>query len=403
VAGAAALLRQRHPAWTVSQIKSALILTAEPVTGVSGRELSPLQEGGGRISLQAADNPLVFASPSSVGFGLMARRKSAKRVITITDAGAAVGTCQAQIRRSESTSGASIHVPTSVTVPGSFSLEASTTAAAREGDLDGWIALTCAGRELKIPFWLHVSVPQLGKKAKTALTHAGIYQGDTKGKTALVDRYIYPERAEYVPVIMDGPEQVFRLSLKSSRQNFGVIVLSQAKGVAVTPRIVRSNNESRLAGLTALPVNVNPYLSGFGAVEPVAGVLRPGPGSYDIVFDTTSPTKAGRFRFRLWINDRTPPRIGALSRKSNVVTVRITDAGAGVDPRSISVTSGSRSFKVSFNSHTGEAKIDVTSLRTGGMLVIRASDYQESKNDENAGALLPNTREISVAVPAASR
>ena len=403
VAGAAALLRQRHPAWTVAQIKSALILTAEPVTNASGRELSPLQEGGGRISLQAADNPLVFASPSSVGFGLMARHKSAKQVITITDAGGAVGACQAHIRRSESTSGASIRVPASVTVPGALSLVASTTSAAREGDLDGWVALTCAGRELKIPFWLHVSVPQLGKKTKTAITQAGIYQGDTKGKTALVDRYIYPERAAYVPAIMKGPEQVFRLSLKGSRQNFGVIVLSQAKGVAVTPRIVRSNNESRLAGLTALPVDVNPYTSDFGAVEPIAGVLRPGPGSYDIVFDTTSAAKAGRFRFHLWINDQTPPRIRMLSRKSNVVTALITDSGAGVDPRSILATSGSRTLTVSFASRTGEAKIDVTPLETGSTLVIRASDYQESKNDENAGALLPNTSEISFAVPAAPR
>ena len=32
-AGAAALLLQRHPAWTVAQIKSALMLTGNPVTG----------------------------------------------------------------------------------------------------------------------------------------------------------------------------------------------------------------------------------------------------------------------------------------------------------------------------------------------------------------------------------
>jgi hypothetical protein len=82
------------------------------------------------------------------------------------------------------------------------------------------------------------------------------------------------------------------------------------------------------------------------------------------------------------------------------VALLITDAGAGVDPRSISATSGSKSFRVSFDARTGKAKINVASLKTGGTLVVRVSDYQESKNDENAGALLPNTREIRFAVPA---
>ena len=31
VAGAVALLRQRHPDWTVAQVKSALVLTGKPV------------------------------------------------------------------------------------------------------------------------------------------------------------------------------------------------------------------------------------------------------------------------------------------------------------------------------------------------------------------------------------
>ena len=37
VAGAAALLRQRHPRWTVAQIKSALVLTGRPVFTSSSR------------------------------------------------------------------------------------------------------------------------------------------------------------------------------------------------------------------------------------------------------------------------------------------------------------------------------------------------------------------------------
>ena len=59
VAGGAALLHERHPTWTVAQIKAALVLTGAPVTNGT-REVSPMREGGGRINLVAADKPLVF-------------------------------------------------------------------------------------------------------------------------------------------------------------------------------------------------------------------------------------------------------------------------------------------------------------------------------------------------------
>ena len=37
VAGAAALLLQRHPDWTVAQVKSALVLTGKPVPVAADR------------------------------------------------------------------------------------------------------------------------------------------------------------------------------------------------------------------------------------------------------------------------------------------------------------------------------------------------------------------------------
>jgi subtilisin family serine protease len=397
VAGAAALLRQRHPDWTVAQIKSALVLTGAPVTNSEGREVSPLREGGGRIALRAADQPLVFSSPSSVSFGLLKRSQRLARGIEISDAGGNVGSCQVEVRKFHSTSGAYLRAATSVSVPGTLAVEVSAMAHAAAGDLDGWIVLTCAGQQRRIPFWLRVSVPQLNRKKITEIFHSGVYQGDTRGRTALVNSYRYPERAEGVPTLLSGPEQVFRLRLRSSIQNFGVVVVSHDRGVFVSPRIVRAQSEDRLAGLAALPININPYLDSYAFPEPVAGALKPGPGFYDIVFDTTSAKAAGRFRFRLWINDRSPPRLRFVSRKKGVVTVRITDRGSGVDPSSIAATLGAKTPKVSFDSRTGEAKITVSSA-AGSTLIVRASDYQESKNDENAGALLPNTAELRLTI-----
>jgi hypothetical protein len=280
-----------------------------------------------------------------------------------------------------------------------LSLKASAKASAKEGDLDGWVVLTCAGQEQRIPFWAHVAISRLGEKKRTRLTRSGVYQGNTKGETALVDHYLYPERAEGVRRLLKGPEQVFRLSLSRSRQNFGVAVISHAAGVSVSPRIVRGANESKLAGLTALPINVNPYLDGFGEKVPAAGVLRPAAGIYYIVFDTTAAEKAGRFRFRYWVDDVTPPRLRTLSRRAGLVTVKITDRRSGVDPRSITATDGEHQLALSFDSCTGRATINAKSLGVGThKLVVSASDYQESKNDENSSRLLPNTAELNVSV-----
>src|SRR5207253_7503199 len=75
VAGGAALLLQRHPSWTPAEIKSALVLTGHPVWSDSTHkhEVAPTREGGGLIDLAAAEDPLIFASPSSASFRFLHR------------------------------------------------------------------------------------------------------------------------------------------------------------------------------------------------------------------------------------------------------------------------------------------------------------------------------------------
>src|SRR5207302_10380183 len=79
VAGAAAVLKQRHPDWTVAEIKSALVTTGAPVHDARGREVPATREGGGRINLVNADKPLLFAQPASLSFALLRPRASAAR------------------------------------------------------------------------------------------------------------------------------------------------------------------------------------------------------------------------------------------------------------------------------------------------------------------------------------
>jgi subtilisin family serine protease len=63
VAGAVAVLRQRHPDWTGERLKAALMGSAEPVGEV-------FQTGAGRVDVARAVTQDVTASPPSVSFGL---------------------------------------------------------------------------------------------------------------------------------------------------------------------------------------------------------------------------------------------------------------------------------------------------------------------------------------------
>ena len=56
--------------------------TGDPVRTASGREVAATREGGGLINLRARDDPLVFAAPTGLSFGVLdgrATRRAASR------------------------------------------------------------------------------------------------------------------------------------------------------------------------------------------------------------------------------------------------------------------------------------------------------------------------------------
>ena len=79
VAGAAALLRQRHPSWTVEQLKSALVQSGVDALQSRNVRAGPRFQGGGVVALGRADQPLLFVRPTALSFGLIARAGTATR------------------------------------------------------------------------------------------------------------------------------------------------------------------------------------------------------------------------------------------------------------------------------------------------------------------------------------
>jgi subtilisin family serine protease len=390
VAGAAALLRQAHPTWTVAQIKSALMLTGDPVYTNDKRttQSTTLSAGGGRINVARAVNPLVFAEPSSASFGLMKRGTSKTISISLTDAGGGAGAWTVSLAHA---AGPHPEVAASVTVPGTLAVTVKVAADTPEGDGTGLIALRRGADLRQIPYWVHVEVPKLAKPSKT-LRKTGNYTGNNRNGRAGASTYRYPEGVRGVS--LPGPEQVFAVHLRKAVANFGVRLVSQKGNVKVTPRVVRDDDENRLTGYVGLPGDLNPYRETLGDAVPIVGAILPAAGNYDIVFDSPGRVNSGKFTFRFWLNDVTPPKVKLLGYKAGRIKLAATDKGSGVDPGSIEAFVDGSDSPIVTTYAKGVVTVRSGSLSSGKHSIeLVVSDYQEAKNMEDVLRILPNTRD----------
>jgi len=399
VAGAAALLVQRHPSWTVAQIKSALVQS-----GTDGRVLGrgapgPEFQGGGVATLEKADKPLIFAAPTGVSFGLVGRAARAAAPVELTDAGGGPGTWQLSVIRRETPAGATVTVAPTVEVPGTFAIQLLTRPSAAQGVLSGYVELRRGTDVRRVPYWARVAVAGLAKHRPIALRRAGVYRGTTRGRPARAIRYRYPEnpRGVGLTTTLRGPEAVYRVTLRKRAANFGVVVTQRARGSGVEPRVVAGLDENRLTGYAALPFAHNPYLQGFRSPLLAAGALAPLAGDYAVVFDSGTRSGAGRFSFRFWINDVRPPTLRLRTRavrRGTPVQISARDAGSGVYPDSIQASIDGENVSTVFR--RGVVRISTVGFSPGRhRLRIRVSDYQETKNTENVARILPNTRTLT--------
>jgi subtilisin family serine protease len=79
VAGAAAILAQRHPDWTAARLKAGLIASAKPLEGVG-----VFAQGAGRVDVARSVDQSVYAEPDAVSIGRMSWPHEDDRSVTET-------------------------------------------------------------------------------------------------------------------------------------------------------------------------------------------------------------------------------------------------------------------------------------------------------------------------------
>ncbi|MEZ5098876.1 MAG: S8 family serine peptidase [Thermoleophilia bacterium] len=421
VAGAAALLLQRHPDWTPWQVKSALVSTAGPAWADSARtvEASVTLAGGGLVDVPAAADPRVATRPATLSFGdldVQAGAAAETRLLTVADLGGGAGSWTIEARPQTAPAGTVLELPAAVDVPAggqaTIVVTARAAADAAEGDASGFLVLRQGTVERRIPYLALVTRPALAALDAIPLQPGTFRSGTTRG-TSRVDGYRFPLAPlglapDYVgqALVESGRETLYTILVDRPALNAGVALDATAPGSQVDPFMLRAPDESTVLGYAATPAILNGLLNGFRVPGAAAGISFPRAGRYYAVVDSardlfTGKDLRGRFVVHSWLDDVTRPSVRLLTpriaRGGGVVAVRVLDFGSGPDPLSLllsygDVLVGASSYDPLTNVALFQLPADSPLFAGENAVTILASDHQEGKNVNIIGLdQYPNT------------
>ena len=421
LAGAAALLLQRHPAWTPAQVKSALVSTAGPAWADTARsvEAPVLTAGSGLADVMAANDPKLFTDPVSLSFAdLNVSRGTASRslLLAVADAGDGAGTWTVEVRPQSHPAGVEVAVAGAITVaPGGDALVPVTARAAvgaGTGEAYGFLLLRRGDVVRKVPYALLVTRPGLASVPVVPLRE--LQTGTTLRGVSRAAAYRYPAAAfgpapNYAgaPVDEDGAERLYRIRLDEPAVNVGAAVVASSDGARIHPWLLGSPDENDVQGYAGTPVNVNNLTIDYPADVGAAAAVFPRTKTYYVAVDSgrdvfTGKSLGGRYVLRAWVNDLRPPLVGLVTTRvaagRPTLALRVLDLESGVDPLSLVVGYGRVLIGAAlYDPATGVALFplppEAPQLRAGRRLLsASAADFQEAKNVDSVGdQLLPNT------------
>ena len=421
VAGAAALLVQRHPNWTPPQIKSALMSTAGAAWQDTARtqEANVLLEGAGLANVLAADDPKVFTDPQSLSFQRLdvsagTQRKSL--LLSLSDAGGGAGTWSVAVTPQSQTSGVQVTAPLTVTLgPGGLAFVPVTVtadASAGTGTNDGFVVLSGNGVQRRVPYAFLVERPALRNAPSTKLKE--IQAGDTAKGVSRVSVYCCPSEPfgpppNYTgaPMNEDGSETLYSFEVNRPVVNFGVSVLAASPGSLIDPFILGSKDENDVQGYAAIPTDVNSLTFDSGFDVGAAGVQFPRLQRFYVAVDSradefTNRSQKGQYVLKAWVDDLTGPAVRILNTRVTagrpLIAAVAVDPQSGVDPLSLVINYNNALVGASaYDPASGLVLFGIPTaappLKAGKTnLILEASDYQETKNINTVGdAIYPNT------------
>ena len=286
-----------------------------------------LREGGGLIDLVKADNPLIFAAPTSISFPV----NGGTVPVTITDAGGGSGSWSVSIAAPAPRPGRLVSAAGSISAPGDLSISRHRRRGRAERQRD----------RVRRPVARvgYATDPLLGRGRPSAASHRAVQAAHAAGDLHRDDRG-RREEGHPLPLPDRGrrllPGARGRLPGADHRTDRELRRRRRSPAHAV-PHVVFAGDENHLAGFAALPRTSTPTsrASAPTARSPASSSPRPEP-------TTSSSTPAPPAR-----QARSPSASGSTTRPRRpprrldprqTITVSITDAGAGVDPQSISAS-----------------------------------------------------------------
>jgi minor extracellular serine protease Vpr len=421
VAGAAALLLERHPSWTSWNVKSALMSTAGAAWQNTARtqEASVLLEGAGLANVAAADDPKIFTDPQSLSFGRVDVSTGAQKpsqLVTLTDAGDGAGTWTVSVAPQTQTNGVVIDVPgqVSLTPGGDASVPVVVRAAAdaATGMNTGFLVFSGDGVQRRVPYAFLVERPALRDAPVVPLKKQQI--GDTASGANRVSAYCCPSEPfgpppNYVGAPMDenGAEHLYSYDVNEPIVNFGVSILASTPGSLVDPFVLGSKDENDVQGYAGTPTDVNGLTFDANVDVGAAGVQFPRLQRFYVSVDSrtdpfTGKSLKGKYLLNAWVDDLTPPFVRLLTTRVNagrpLIVAQAVDFGAGVDPLSLVLNyNGALVGASAYDPASGlivfGIPTDAPKFRAGRTrAIVMASDYQEAKNINTVGNdIYPNT------------
>ena len=433
IAGAAALLLQRHPGWTPRQVKSALVSTAATAWADTARtvEAPVLTAGSGEADVLAANDPKLFTDPVSLSYSDLNVSRgpvSKSLLLAVADAGGGAGSWSIEVRPQSQPSGVEIVVPGSITLATGGDTQVAVTVRASAdsgiGEAFGFLLLRRGDVTRKVAYAMLVTRPGLEQAPIVPLRQ--LQSGDTRKGVSRTSVYRYPAAAfgpapSYfgAPVNEDGAETLYRIRIDEPAINVGAAVILSSRGSLVHPWFLGSPDENDVQGYAGTPVNVNNLTIDYPLDIGAAATVFPRTKAYYVSVDSgrdqfTGRSLGGSYLLRAWVDDLQPPLLGLITNRVSAgrptIALRVIDLGSGVDPYSLVIGyRGALIEAAAYDPASGIALFPLPRqapvLRTGKRtLTASAADFQEAKNVDSVGdELLPNTAFASGSITVVNR